>query len=589
MPSIQYQQSTQRLNTGGSPGQIQPSALNAGAAAGLRSVQIRGRDVVYEPYPIPDIVEDVTSKSIQKLGATLTDAAVKFRDREDTAHANEVVLETDTAMKKLAVEFMSKNGKEATDAHSAYVAKLSSITDQQLNKLNPAARQKAALRIQSLHDTFAVEGAAHRVKQQQLREDVIAAKQEQQAYENIVLQAGNPIKLASLVANKEAAIMAQYADRPEYAALKSKEFRDTAYKGGIESMIQLEQFGTAEDLILAGYDAQADPSMLASYAGKNESAQRAYDRRLDVEADKTEDVLIDTYAKDIRVMVESADNLSPDGKTAGQLRSEIVAHSGLKRSGRELLLSFLDSAPRNVHDDPVLLRNIEALIPRAGALSGDTELLDSYLSMVQNPDTKLKLSLARVASRNANTAEVYQHANSDVLSAYLMMNGIDPAVYKANPDIQAQVDSRVLAETAGLQEYFIKAAYTPDPNTNKMVDVRRAYGARVLSVVKNMKPVALTIAPNKQAVIYNEFNTLETSIRSGAFSTIDDAYAALAKVAKSAVKASKDYEDHPAMLELYNSAQMLAQTKIEYLIKTHFKQLPTPEDVVNSLQLWEYR
>ncbi len=197
MPSINYKQASQRLNVGGSPGGVSPSALRVptgGARPAQVNVNVGGTQ--FTPMPIPDFIPDKVLEGAQHLGTTLVDATMKLRERRDKVLANEANLELKNALRNSYKGYTDEAGNvvkgyeqlrgiEANDSYAGYANGVKDSYNKILSALEPSVRQKAVIRMGETMNYAINSGSDHNIAQLGVAEQQVQYAENQEVLRSI--------------------------------------------------------------------------------------------------------------------------------------------------------------------------------------------------------------------------------------------------------------------------------------------------------------------------------------------------------------------------------------------------------------------
>jgi len=181
MARISFKLSDQRLNTGGSPGQLSAPQLGGGSGSGrgIHAPEIRAPQA--DAAVLPSRQKDVPLIDPQVLNHTanvLIDASMRFNDRQAEAEAEDALLRANSAANELfagvdqdgnATGYGHKIGKDAIDTYEDF-SKGIDATYEQFLPAGDLARSKYLNKAMQYRERARNAGADHRVKQQEVYE-----------------------------------------------------------------------------------------------------------------------------------------------------------------------------------------------------------------------------------------------------------------------------------------------------------------------------------------------------------------------------------------------------------------------------------
>jgi hypothetical protein len=171
----------------------------SGAAGRLRPGYIdpNAAKIGYTPAPIPERIEDQTSKGLQSFMKATADATFKYAEREATYQATQANSAFIEAARRgyggyynergdFVNGFSSSQGAQAGPAYDAYVQHLDDAFDSITANLDPRAKSKALIQLQSVKNQYLSKASTHRVTQQRLADEQIRVTKRAQVVSKIV-------------------------------------------------------------------------------------------------------------------------------------------------------------------------------------------------------------------------------------------------------------------------------------------------------------------------------------------------------------------------------------------------------------------
>lgn len=181
MAKISFKLSDQRLNTGGTPGQLSAPMLGGGSGSGRGIHAPEIRPVQADAATLPSRQKNVPLIDPQVLHRTagiMIDATMRFNDRVAETEAEDALLRANSAAADFflgvdsegkSIGYGSKMGKEAVDSYGEYSSGIDTIYEQHL-PAGDLARAKYLNKAMQYRERARNVGADHRVKQQEVYE-----------------------------------------------------------------------------------------------------------------------------------------------------------------------------------------------------------------------------------------------------------------------------------------------------------------------------------------------------------------------------------------------------------------------------------
>jgi hypothetical protein len=280
MPKINYQLASQRLNTGGRSGGVQPDLLSGASSTSLgRSPQINtnSANVRYTSRPVPKLTIDTSLQKAAQASQVITQAAFDYQDREAQAKADTVFLQLQNTVKNMTRKYGSMKGAEATANYGSVIEALKNTVQETVQSQEHAVREKLVLPAKKLQNAHADAVASHKVQQFEVEQTNILENKQGQ-FINDLAGLKDPVQIHNHIEAYNANLAQEHGGRSDYVELRQQEFKDRAYKSIISSYLNVGNYEQAGELIEAATEHKANPETLTALHAKLESGLIAEER-----------------------------------------------------------------------------------------------------------------------------------------------------------------------------------------------------------------------------------------------------------------------------------------------------------------------